>query len=490
MFPTLLTRIRQTARNGDTSKAWHMFEEAGLCEDSSSEVLALKGRLLKDRSLRCRGRARLALARQAAAAYRASAGERRATYPLINAATTAFLCGDVIEAREDARRILAIIESGDYEPETGFWLNATVAEARLLLGDKHGSREALLAALASAPQAWEDRAATIRQFREILQATGDSFEMLDGLSPPATLHFSGIMNLTGHEDEVCAQIGKALHEIGPGAAYGALAAGADIFIAEMALELGIQLHVVLPGSLEQFRATSVARFGRSWLPRFEALVDRADSLIDLPEQGEVTHSGIIQATAIAMGLAIRRANQLATDAVALHVGRSEDELALALSWWKESGRTIYQVRRDVPRGVPFETVGVGASRAILACDQSFPDRPGRCGDTWQTEEGYWLRAFDDVLEAVRYGREILSCQTGARLGLDYGTMGSEISLEVAGQRAIYFARAAQGNDICGAWPHVCVFDVLDPEVRFEPSGELVTPFGDIPIARYSPLQPE
>lgn len=487
MTSPVLTRILQVARNGDTARAWHMFESAGLLGAQAPEVLALKGRLLKDRALQLDGVARVTMAREAAAAYRACAGPRRATYPLINAATIAFLCGDVAQAREDARVILEIVASGRHEPETRYWLHATVSEARLLLGDKAGARAALLEAMAAAPQAWEDRAATIRQLREILQATGDSFEILEGLSPPASLHFSGIMDIRGHEDEVRLQVGKALDEIRPGTAFGALAAGADIFIAEMALERGVRLNVVLPGSLDHFREVSVAPFGNDWLARFDALVEQADSLVDLPEQGDVTHAGIVQATEIAMGLAIRRANQLASDAVALHVGRRDDELAPALSRWTARGRMLYQVRRDVSRGASPKIVGSGAGRALLACDQSFPDLRQRGGEPILTEEGFWLLSFDDVSRAVRYAREVLGRVAGVRLGLDYGTVPDSDALEVSGQRAICFARAAQANEICGPWPHVSVLDLLDPQARFETSGELVTPFGNIPIARYAPI---
>ena len=486
MILSTLTRIRQVARNGDTNRAWQMYEQAGLAASQAPDVLALKGRLLKDRALRLEGADRVEMARQAVEAYRASAGSRRATYPLINAATIAYLCGDVAEARADAARILEIIASGDHEPETAYWLHATVAEAHLLLGDHDGARAALLAAVEAAPQAWEDRAATLRQLREILQVREDSVALLAGLSPPPSLHFGGIMDLAGHEDEVLLRLGEFLDEVRPGTVYGALAAGTDILFAELALERGAQLHVVLPGPLERFREKSVDAFGSRWGPRFEALLEMAHSYVEFPEQGDVTRTGIVQATQVAMGLAIRRARQLGNEAVAMHVGRVEEELAPVLASWKAQGLALHEIRRDWPPRGGTELLATGYGQAILACERTWGGEPQDAAEVAQTEDGIWLMRFADPVAAVRCACDALASQPDLQLGLDISVLEAEQPLVVSAERAICFARSAQRSEICGGWPHVCMMDLLEPGVRFEEAGEVVSPIGDLPVARYRP----
>ncbi len=482
MTNPLFARIRQVARNGDSARAWQMFKSAGLGEEDSPEALALKGRLLKDRALRLEGEARLAMAREASETYRRCAGTRRATYPLINAATIAYLCGDREQAREDARCILDIIASGDYEPETRYWLHATVAEARLLLGDKQGCREALLSAVEAAPQAWEDRAATIRQLREILQVSGESFALLEGLSPPPSLHFSGIMDLAGEQEQVREELDALFERLRPGAAFGALAAGTDVLVAEMALERGVQLHVVLPGTLEQFREISVEPYGASWSERFDRLVEGAQSFVELSEQGTLTQVGVAQANEIAMGLAIRRSKQLATDAVAVHVGRVSDMTAHGLANWHVLGLATCEIRRDWPRRSEVAALPEGHMHAVLASMQPFPALRGLTQKPFRSEDGYWLLAFATPLEAVHVAMRVLSSAPRSRLGVDCALSVDDTPPASLAERAVNFARAAQEGEICAPWPHVVRLDLLDPSIRFEEAGELVTPFGDLPFA--------
>ncbi|MCJ1960834.1 TRAFs-binding domain-containing protein [Novosphingobium mangrovi (ex Hu et al. 2023)] len=487
MIPTLLTRIRQMARNGDTVRAWRMFESSGLAESSVPEVLALKGRLLKDRALRRDGQERLDLAMQAASAYRESAAGRRATYPLINAATIAYLCGNIAQARAEARKILAIIASGDHEPETPYWLQATVAEAQLLLGDTTACRAALLQALRVAPEAWEDRAATIRQLQEILQFSGSGFDVLEGLMLPPSLHFSGIMGLAEHEEAVKASVARCLDTVRPGAVFGALAAGTDIIVAELAVERGAQLHVVLPGALESFREVSVVPFGSQWISRFEAMIAVAHGVVELDEQDVLTRTGADEAAEIAMGMTIRRASQMAGEAIALHVGRAGEPPRRPIAKWKAQGRDLREIVRDWSNTKRSETLPPGRECVLLAADRPFAVAGDELGAPWESEEGYWLLDCRDLAQAMLIVREHLTRLSGNCFGLVQGSLEEGSSMVGLSQRAICFARAANSNEVCGAWPQMCAFDLLDAGVRFEPSGELVTPFGDIPVARYARL---
>ncbi|MCJ2181915.1 TRAFs-binding domain-containing protein [Novosphingobium sp. 1949] len=481
----VIARIRQVARSGDTLRAWQIFADEGLEHSPDPDVLALKGRLLKDRARRLSGEAQRTMARAAAEAYRRSAGAPAATYPLINAATISYLCGDRDQARAEARRILSMIESGDHEPETPYWLYATAAEALLLLGDREGCRAALKKGLAAVPAAWEDQAATTRQLREILLASGEPLDLLEGFHPPASLHFSGLMELE-NEGAVRGQLAEVFDTVQPGAVYGALAAGADIIAAELALERGAQLHVTLPATIEEFLEISVEPFGDSWGARFRELLDAAHSIIELAEHPGLTQAGVHQASEVAMGLAIRSARALASEAVAVDVVRQGAPDSRLRSLWEAQGLAYRALVQDWPRRTG-DILPEARTKTVLAARNRFASQPDTAEAMVETGDGHWLLVFDATCDAVRYAGAHLLDYPGSRLGIDACVVLPGGRPEHYGQRAVCLSRAAQGTDVCGPWPQMVAMDLIAPELRFEVSGELVTPFGDIPLARYTPL---
>ena len=56
----------------------------------------------------------------------------------------------------------------------------------------------------------------------------------------------------------------------------AAACGADLLGLEVAEELGIERHIILPFSRERFRSSSVIDRGEEWGPLFDRLVDEAE----------------------------------------------------------------------------------------------------------------------------------------------------------------------------------------------------------------------
>jgi len=293
------------ARAGAVDAAWSLLE-ASWPKQHDPAALALKGRLLKDRAAALGGAARISLLRQAAGAYAAAAEGRAATYPLINAATLSFLGADGARAEELARQTLALLDGGEYETDTPYWLGATRAEALLLLGREGDARTALARAIAAAPRAWEDHAVTIRQFRLILSEQGRSWDWLNAMRPPTALHFAGPVSLGDGESTVQAAIERAVDVLAPCSATGALAAGFDILAAESLLRSGAQLHIILPGSATNFVETSVRPFGEEWTGRFEAVL--ADATFEtLDELYGVTTASVKLAEQMALGLAVQDA---------------------------------------------------------------------------------------------------------------------------------------------------------------------------------------
>ena len=70
------------------------------------------------------------------------------------------------------------------------------------------------------------------------------------------------------EKEIARSIDSILAETGALIAYGPLACGADILVAEAILARGGELHVVLPFAEEDFLRTSVHVGGPEWDARY------------------------------------------------------------------------------------------------------------------------------------------------------------------------------------------------------------------------------
>jgi hypothetical protein len=196
-MPDQISAILSLARSGATSRAWEAFASAGLdARADDPAALTLKGRLLKDQARAAAGSERTTLFAESGAAYAAAARLRPTdSYPLINAAAMAVFAGDAASAETLAAMALSLIDDGIDPGETPYWREATRAEALLLLGRDAEAEQSLSSAITHAPQAWEDRAATLRQFGLILSARGQSTDWLDPLRPPPTLQYSGILRI-------------------------------------------------------------------------------------------------------------------------------------------------------------------------------------------------------------------------------------------------------------------------------------------------------
>lgn len=365
--------ITAQARAGALDRAWQMFRDAGfdrVADDPA--VLNLKGRLLKDEALLLGGEPRREHAREAAAAYAAAAQLAPAPYSLINAATLALIAGDTAGSRALASDVLDLLRDGT-EPDTPYWCLATEAEAQLLAGDSAAAEAALAQAIATAPEAWEDHASTLRQFGVILAEQGASAAWLDAHRPPRSLHFAGHMRLPEDTAALSDTIDALLAEERIGFAYGALAAGADLLIAERLLARGAELHAVLPGGIDAFVERSVRPHGEHWVERFERALDAAASVQEMGEASSAAFMPSIRlADLVAMGRATMHAGLLQSEAVQLLVGPSSiDEVgqsAHAGGLWCKAGRRQHLVPLRAPAG-PY-----GAERtapriiAVLAID--------------------------------------------------------------------------------------------------------------------------
>lgn len=351
-----LSTIIAYARAGALDHAWGQFVAGGYDRRADDPAtLSLKGRLLKDRAVRADGAVRRQHYRAAAEAYLGSAKLKPATYPLINAATLSLLAGDEPRAHELASEVLDSVDHHPGEPETPYYRAATAAEALLLLRKESEARKAFAEAIALAPQAWEDHASTLRQFALILSAQGADAGWLDAHRPPLSLHFAGHMSFRPQNvrrDALDLEINAALDEERIGFGYGALAAGADIIIAEALLQRGAELHVVLPCDAGTFVRRSVEPYGKEWVQRFDAALNRADTVRQIrPYDVPPDDATFDLADEVAMGAALMNGERLMSEAVQLLVldagggGTGRTRQSWATGGWRQ--RLIAAPREEV-----------------------------------------------------------------------------------------------------------------------------------------------
>jgi tetratricopeptide (TPR) repeat protein len=507
------------ARAGALDEAWRLFRAGGYDRGSDNpQALGIKARLLKDRALRAEGEERRRLYGESAAAYRHSAEIRAATYPMINAASLSLLAGDSTEAAALAANVLGRIDAEPGEAETPYYRVATRAEALLLLDRHDQARAAFAEAVALAPRAWEDHASTLRQFALILAAQGRDSAWLDAHRPPRSLHFGGHMSFDAkvirreHLDE---KIAALLDEENVGFGFGALAAGADIIIAEALLERGAELHAVLPGGPEAFAAVSIDPFGKAWRKRFDAVLGRAETVRPVRPLGARPDSAMIGlADEVAMGAALINGRRLESSAVQLLVLDCREEpngtSGRSREIWAAGGRrqriltAPREIRSEVAGGDeagphPLAVLAVGAGggalleTALTRLRDHLMDLPAPALPPYLTEDRLIL-AYSGPGEAAEAAVRLLASSSDLRIGGQYGPAPNFRDPFSGAVRLARAATAAAAGALASAPPGTaCVTDdfaaALAAAGTHRPAseyiGELDPPDGGPPVGLYA-----
>jgi hypothetical protein len=322
-MPNSLSLITTLARSGALDRAWALFREGGYDRSTTdAAALAVKGRLLKDRAWRASGEARAILLGRAAVAYSAADVIEPQPYLLINAAACRALSGDVPHAILIANAVLERIECGDEVAETPYWIAATRAEAHLIKGDQATAEALLSEAQKLDPDGYEDHAVTLRQFKRLCLIAGRDIAWLDPFRPPVCLHFSGHLGIAETaSSDLREKVDRVLSDLNVGFGYGALAAGADIIIAEALIARGAELHLVLPASVEDFCRLSVDPYDQGWRARFDACFGAATTVRIAARLEAEPFEPLATALAsdLAMGSALLNARRLESKAVQLLV---------------------------------------------------------------------------------------------------------------------------------------------------------------------------
>jgi class 3 adenylate cyclase len=279
------------ARTGAGISALELLNDLLGRDHQDAETFCLLGRLQKDQAYRAKGKKTKTEHLRAAFSYYSSAAELAPGnyYPLINAATVAFLLANKAEAVAIAKQVVGLcreqlVDSDDY------WLHASLGEAELLQGNLDRAKDHYRVAAERAADDFSSLQSMRSQARQILAAKGVDPPLLDSAFPmPTIVVFSGHRldepeRKSARFPESSAQsVAKALSETVAGwkplIAYASAAPGGDLIFCEAVLESGNELRLVLPSDVENFRRYILKCSDKSWLQRFEQVSSRATSVV-------------------------------------------------------------------------------------------------------------------------------------------------------------------------------------------------------------------
>ena len=351
--------VLATARMGAISEALALLDKHKLGRDPSDEELAcLKPRLLRDLAfVEGKGapdrRHLLASAKEYEKVFEKTGG----FYPGVNAAGGYALAGDRDKAKALAGAVSRILTEGDAEREDDYWRRTTLAECKLLEGDQ-AAAASLFEAAAGAEDATPGKKATTRkQLFRLASSVGVDRAWIDRVTPqPEVAFFCGPLAREADGagappiERMLSDLDGFLEGRSIGWAYGALASGADIAIAERFLEDGVELNVYLPLAPQDFLRASVQIGGAEWRERFIGCMRRASSIEWNRRTTTPCNATYRLGAEVAMGKAIRHAGQLATDAVGYFAAPADRDAKVSLSLanaeiWKARGLEA-RVHRD------------------------------------------------------------------------------------------------------------------------------------------------
>ena len=490
---TPLHQILAIARAGNPARAWALFLSSGWGERTDDpKPLTLKGRLLKDQAKASDGADRARLYGLAAEAYAAAAALERDSYPLINAAALALLGGKPERARSLAQEALELLESDPEQGENAYWRAATRAEALLLLGDDTGARAALAEGISKLLYAWEDHAATIGQFELILAEQGKDAAWLDRHRPPPSLYFSGIIGLNDKDVTIQQDIDAIIAREQPGFGFGALAAGADILVAEALHKAGAELHVILPYPVDRFRELSVAPYGDHWCARFDALVEVAaslDVLTELPDEEERSIGVAVElADLVAMGQCVRNAGVLKSWPKALTITGIDDAPRHQHLVWADSGHNQFSIsvtrkadHHSITELAGAETREIAGLLWVEGIDQdALPPVPEASRNFRQVGDAHY-RTSTNIAELLQASRSLIQHNTDSRISLLIDIMDPQRPAASLLEQAGDMARASSGGAVMTDYKSAMILTLEPGKHAVEEIGELQTAHGPLSL---------
>lgn len=385
------------ARSGDVERANQLLADLAAEGNADAETLGMLARTHKDLALATLDAApRAAHLASAFAIYtrayedaRRDAADGDAWYTGINAATVAVLQGDLEAARRIARevRTLCLLALTHRAAATDYWLEATLGEAALILGDDseaiaHYSHAADLAA-----GGFGNLASTRRQLELLAKCLpGPIAAILEIIEIPPVLMYTGHMidqparAAPRFPMELEAAIAAAVREkfaiLRPLAAYGSAACGSDILCLEAMREIGGETHIVLPFPAGEFHRVSVDFAPGGWSERFERALAAADSVtVTSDHRARGSAATFEYANLVLTGMARLRAQAIHTRLLGFAIwdGRPSSGRAGAAELvriWQSQNVALEQIRTgEAPAGAPLPGSAPLPRSGLLPPDQ-------------------------------------------------------------------------------------------------------------------------
>ena len=338
----------------------------------AADIESLAGRLAKDICFDAKdASSRQAAARQAADCYLRADALYPNVYARINAASLAAIAGDDTTAIAVAQAVLGSMPSAANDDH---WAHATRGEARLLLNDDEGAREAYTTARKLAGNRYGDVASMRRQLRMLLPVRPAAKMLLATVPGPNVVAFSGHMVDAPNraaprfpaylEGAVRAAVEREVDPMLPVIAYTQAANGSDIFFCEAMLARGQEVNIVLPFSREDYVAQSVAPGGSDWLTRFDHVLAKANSVSYATDGRYLGDDTLFQhASSLIQGLASLRAQSLSVSPTMLVVADTSQAGATGgtlatLATWEQRGHAcviidLKALRESTPPPAPL-----------------------------------------------------------------------------------------------------------------------------------------
>jgi len=298
--------------------------------------------------------------------------EDESSYSWINAASTAVFMArrdQAVNFAEKARSLCLVLLASK-SPRSKHWLEATLGEAMIILGDIAQARKHYQYAQETGSCKGSHIGTMRTQARLALEYCGFDPAALDNtFNVPKVCVFSGHM-LDKPDRETArlqpADIDRVQSEISDyfdsnqiGVTYSSAACGSDILFLEEAIRRGVESIIVLPFSPEDFKKSSVSFAGPDWEQRFDNVLNAASNIINLDD--DASAPGTIAYTYTNKyldGAAMLRARALETEACCLVVwdgsepqrGGGTSEI---VSHWKQRREALSVISVGAP-GDPVE----------------------------------------------------------------------------------------------------------------------------------------
>jgi class 3 adenylate cyclase len=313
------------ARSGASKRAHALLDQAeaaGDARDHLVNILSLRGRLWKDAYQRALDKPEeRAMAERARQQYLAAYGLEHDVYPGINAATLSLLLGDRPAALTLAQQIVARLT--EQARQRTFWDDATLGEARLVLGQFEQAAESYASAYAQSAGDAGSVATMRRQLQLLARVVPQATDALRQLPAPDIVAFAGHMIDAPDRalprfpaalvPAVRAAVREHVAQLNTPIIYTSAACGADLILIEAALDADAEVNVVLPFDREDFVRTSVATAGDDWVERFDAALSRVTRVVMATDERYLGDDVLFEQAAMLLeGLSILRGKQLQT----------------------------------------------------------------------------------------------------------------------------------------------------------------------------------